>query len=135
MSKTDLVEKAYLLYVEQGIPPEEVAAILEISRRTMFYWIKKYDWKNCKKNAKYFYNDFLGDLESATWKSFRKLQKDLLSNKKVTKAEVDTVMKTILNFLEFKKNFPGKPVYVASNKKISKENIEKIMQKSLYPDS
>lgn len=135
MSKIDLIKKAYQLYVEQGLAPEEVAAELEISRRTMFYWIKKYDWKKCKKNAKYFYNDFLGDLESATWKSFRKLQKDLLSNKKVTKAEVDAVMKTILNFLELKKNFPEKPVYVSSNPQKIRENIIKNVQKHLYPES
>jgi hypothetical protein len=92
-------------------------------RRTT--WIKKYDWKNCKKNAQYFYNDFLGDLESATWQSFRRLQKDLLSNKKVAKAEVDAVLKTILNFLEIKKNFPKKPVYISSNPQKIKENIIK----------
>ncbi len=131
MSKADLVEKAYELYAEQGVPLEEVAKELGISRRTMFYWIKKYDWKNCKKNAQYFYNDFLGDLESATWRSFRKFQKDLLSNKKVTKAEVDTVLRTITNFLEFKNNFPKKPVYIASSPKKTRENIIKNIQEQL----
>ena len=39
-----LFKEAERLYLEEKLTPDEIAIQLDISRRTIFYWKKKYEW-------------------------------------------------------------------------------------------
>ena len=44
MSKMRLFKEAERLYLDEKLTPGEIAMQLDISRRTIFYWKKKYEW-------------------------------------------------------------------------------------------
>ena len=44
MSKMRLFKEAERLYIEEKFTPDEIAMQLDISRRTIFYWKKRYEW-------------------------------------------------------------------------------------------
>lgn len=52
MSKLKLYKQAENLYIEEGMSIENICRNLDISRRTIFYWKKKYNWDK-SRNKKY----------------------------------------------------------------------------------
>lgn len=44
MSKIKLYKEAENLYIEEGLSVDEICQNLDVARRTIFYWKKKYEW-------------------------------------------------------------------------------------------
>ena len=62
MNKLHLLKKAENLYCIENLTPDMIAEKLNISRRTIFNWKKKYKWDNHVVKIKDFSNQFAGDI-------------------------------------------------------------------------
>ena len=49
MTKLDKLKQAEHLYVYEKQPLDVIGAKLDLSRRTLFYWKKEYEWDNVNK--------------------------------------------------------------------------------------
>ena len=58
MNKLKLANKAYELYSIENLSAEEIAKRLGISRRTVFNWMKKYNWVKKRINIEEIKNNF-----------------------------------------------------------------------------
>lgn len=115
MSKMRLFKEAERLYLEDKLTPDEIALQLDISRRTIFYWKKKYEWdKHLHKKYKSEELFSIELLELA--RSFmRKLSNDLDNKKTSSQAEYYALTNLIKNIPEVKKY----------EKSVAKSNAEK----------
>ena len=51
MAKLNKLKQAQKLYVQENKTLGEIGMELDLSRRTLFYWKKKYDWTNENLNT------------------------------------------------------------------------------------
>ena len=64
MTKMKFYKQARTMYIEENIPIDVISQSLNISRRTLFYWKKKYEWDKTyfeKKHNKEIFNQELLD--------------------------------------------------------------------------
>ena len=64
MNKLHLLKKAENLYCIENYTPDMIAEKLNISRRTVFNWKKKYKWDNHLVRIKDFSNQFTTEIYS-----------------------------------------------------------------------
>ncbi len=88
MNKLHLLHKAENLYCVENLTPEIIAEKLNISRRTVFNWKKKYKWDNRIVRIKYFSNQFVGDVYNVGTKLLTKLNNDIDNNRILNKHEI-----------------------------------------------
>lgn len=88
MNKLHLLHEAEKLYSVENLSPEIIAKKLNISRRTIFNWKKKYNWDNHLVKMKNFSNQFAGDIYNVGVKLLTKLNDDIDSNRILNKHEI-----------------------------------------------
>ncbi len=88
MNKLHLLHKAENLYCVENLTPEIIAEKLNISRRTVFNWKKKYKWDNRIVRIKDFSNQFVGDVYNVGTKLLTKLNDDIDNNRILNKHEI-----------------------------------------------
>lgn len=88
MNKLHLLHKAEKLYCVKNLTPEMIAEKLNISRRTVFNWKKKYNWDNHLVKMKNFSNQFAGDIYNVGVKLLIKLNDDIDSNRILNEHEI-----------------------------------------------
>ena len=88
MNKLHLLHKAEKLYCVENLSPEMIAEKLNISRRTIFNWKKKYKWDNHIVRIKDFSNQFVGNVYSVGVKLLTKLNDDIDNNRILNKHEI-----------------------------------------------
>ena len=88
MNKLHLLHKAENLYCVENLTPEMIAEKLNISRRTVFNWKKKYKWDNRIVRIKDFSNQFVGDVYNVGTKLLTKLNNDIDNNRILNKHEI-----------------------------------------------
>lgn len=88
MNKLHLLHKAENLYCVENLTPEIIAEKLNISRRTVFNWKKKYKWDNRIVRIKDFSNQFVGDVYNVGTKLLTKLNNDIDNNRILNKHEI-----------------------------------------------
>lgn len=88
MNKLHLLHKAERLYCIENLVPEMIAKKLNISRRTVFNWKKKYKWDNHIVRIKDFSNQFAGDIYNVGAKLLAKLNDDIDNNRILNKHEI-----------------------------------------------
>ena len=74
MNKLHLLHDAEKLYCVENLSPEIIAEKLNISRRTVFNWKKKYKWDNHIVKTKDFSKQFAGDIYNIGTKLLAKLK-------------------------------------------------------------
>lgn len=118
MNKLHLLHEAERLYSVENLTPEMIAEKLNISRRTIFNWKKKYKWNNHIVRIKDFSNQFVGDIYNIGAKLLTKLNDDIDNNRIWNKHEIcalENIIKIInkeekeqkknLDNISFKKKF------------------------------
>ena len=85
MNKLHLLNEAEKLYCVKNLTPEMIAEKLNISRRTVFNWKKKYKWDNHTVRIKDFSNQFVGDVYNIGAKLLEKLNDDIDNNRILNK--------------------------------------------------
>lgn len=101
MNKLHLLKSAEQLYCIENLTPDIIAEKLNISRRTIFNWIKKYNWKSNSVRIKDFPKQFSGEFYSLGAKLSKKMIDDLDNNRvfnKHTVCALGEVLKIINKF-------------------------------------
>lgn len=88
MNKLHLLHDAEKIYCVENLSPEIIAEKLNISRRTVFNWKKKYKWDNHIVRIKDFSNQFAGDIYNIGTKLLAKLNDDIDNNRILNKHEI-----------------------------------------------
>ena len=88
MNKLHLLHKAEKLYSVENLTPEMIAEKLNISRRTIFNWKRKYKWDNHIVRIKDFSNQFVGEVYNVGAKLLTKLNENIDNNRILNKHEI-----------------------------------------------
>lgn len=88
MNKLHLLHEAEKLYCVENLTPEMIAEKLNVSRRTIFNWKKKYKWDNHIVKTKDFSNQFADDIYNVGTKLLTKLNDDIDNNRILNKHEI-----------------------------------------------
>lgn len=88
MNKLHLLHEAEKLYCVENLSPEIIAEKLNISRRTVFNWKKKYKWDNHIVRMKIFSNQFASDIYNVGTKLLAKLNNDIEKHRNFNKHEI-----------------------------------------------
>ena len=115
MNKLKLTNKAYELYSIENLSAEEIAAKLGISRRTIFNWMKKYNWVKKRINIEEIKNNFGRDTEELALKMMKKITADIDAGRKLSQEELYSVM-NILEHLPALKKAMKLPTPINSDK-------------------
>lgn len=103
MSKLKLYKQAENLYIEEGMSIENICRNLDISRRTIFYWKKNYDWDK-SRNKKYKSESKLStELTDIALKFMQQISKNMDNKIPTSQAEYYALINLIKNIPEVKK--------------------------------
>ncbi len=91
MNKLHLLHNAEKLYCVENLTPEMIAEKLNISRRTVFNWKKKYKWDKPIVRIKDFSKQFADDIYNIGTKLLTKLNDDIDNNRILNKHEICTL--------------------------------------------
>lgn len=135
MNKLHLLHEAEKLYSVEKLTPEMIAKKLNISRRTIFNWKKKYNWDNHIARIKDFSNQFVGDIYNDGTKLLTKLNDDLDNNRILNKHEI-CALENIIKIINKEEKGQTKNLDNISHKKkpakfLSPDVIEEINSKIL----
>ena len=100
MNKLHLLHEAEKLYSVENLSPEIIAEKLNISRRTIFNWKKKYKWDNHIVRIKDFSKQFADAIYNIGTKLLTKLNADIDNNRILNKHEIcalENIIKIINN--------------------------------------
>ena len=98
MNKLHLLHEAEKLYSIENLTPEMIAEKLNISRRTVFNWKKKYKWDNHIVRIKNFSKQIADDIYNVGVKLLTKLNDDIDNNRILNKHEICT-LENIIKFI------------------------------------
>ncbi len=107
MAKFNKLKQAQKLYVQENKTLGEIGMELDLSRRTLFYWKKQYDWDKRKFEYEHEKDAFSQELLELVRKMMRKLNNDLDKNSHTNQSE-------IYSFMNILKNIPLLKEYEAS---------------------
>ncbi len=129
MNKLKLANKAYKLYSIENLSAEEIAKRLGISRRTVFNWMKKYNWAKKRINIEEIKNNFGRDTEELALKMIKKITADIDAGRKLSQEELYSVM-NILEYLPALKKSIKLPTLMnsANPKPLTPEMVAKIQR-------
>lgn len=103
MSKMKLFKQAEQMYLK-GSTVNEISLELGITKRTLFYWKKQYDWDKKRQESMYDKSQFKEDLQKFAQKLMDKIANNNKTNSQISQAEYYSLV-NILNFLpELKEN-------------------------------
>jgi len=104
-------KQAEKMYIYYKMPLKEIGLKLNISRRTLFYWKKKYEWDRKRFEAEHNQEIFSGELLEFARKLMQKISKDM--DNKVT-----TPQSEIYSLMNILKNIPQVKQYETSKSKL-----------------
>lgn len=125
MNKLKLAKKAYELYSIENLSAEEIAKQLGISRRTVFNWMKKYNWLKKRINIEKIKNNFGKDTEELTLKMMKKVMSDMDAGRKVSQEELYSIV-NILDCLPHLKKSIKLPAIADKPKTLTPETMKEI---------
>ena len=110
MTKMKYYKQAEKMYIYDKEPLEEIGAKLNISRRTLFYWKKKYEWDRKRFETEQNQENFDNELFECARKLMQKISTDIDNDKQTQQSEIYSLMKIL-------KNIPQVQQYETSNQK------------------
>lgn len=135
MNKLHLLHEAEKLYSVENLTPEMIAEKLNISRRTIFNWKKKYKWDNHIVRIKDFSKQFTCEIYNIGTKLLTKLNDDIENHIILNKHEIcalENIIKIINNEeKEQKKNLDNFSFKKKPAKFLTPDVIEEINSKIL----
>lgn len=97
MAKLNKLKQVQKLYVQENKTLGEIGMELDLSRRTLFYWKKKYDWEKRKFEYEHEKDVFSQELLELARKMMRKLNNDLDKNSHTNQSEIYSFMNILKN--------------------------------------
>ena len=135
MNKLHLLHEAENLYCIENLTPDIIAEKLNISRRTVFNWKKKYKWDNHLVRIKDFSKQFASDIYNIGTKLLTKLNDDIDNNRTFNRHEI-CALENIIKIINKEEKDQTKDLNNSSNKKkfvkfLTPDVIEEINSKIL----
>ena len=130
MTKLDKLKQAEHLYVYEMQQLDVIGAKLNLSRRTLFYWKKEYEWDKKKFEKGREQELFNRELLNFAQKIMYKISNDIDNNKQTPQAEMYSLMNILKNLPQIKQEIPT----VKQNQKqktLSPEHFKQI-EKELF---
>lgn len=97
MAKMKDYKQAEKLYIYDKIPLEEIVLKLNISRRTLFYWKKKFEWDRKRFEAERNQDIFSEELLEFARKLIQKISKDMDNKTPTPQSEIYSLMNILKN--------------------------------------
>lgn len=110
MTKMKDYKQAEKMYIYDKIPLEEIGLKLNISRRTLFYWKKKFEWDRKRFDTERNQEIFSDELLDFARKLMQKISKDMDNKTPTPQSEIYSLMNIL-------KNIPQVKQYENSNQK------------------
>ena len=132
MTKLDKLKQAEHLYVYENQPLDVIGAKLDLSRRTLFYWKKEYDWdkKRFEKGRKL--ELFNRELLNFAQKIMNKISNDIDNNQQTPQAEMYSLMNILKNLPQVKQQIiEPKQKQKSKKEEFSPEDIVKIVERDI----
>ena len=120
MTKLDKLSQAGHLYVYENQPLDMIGTKLDLSRRTLFYWKKEYDWDKKRFEKGREQELFNRELLNFAQKIMDKISNDIDNNQQTPQAE----MYSLMNIL---KNLPQVKQYTDSLQHEQKQNFKNFL--------
>ena len=130
MTKLDKLKQAEHLYVCEKEPLDVISAKLDLSRRTLFYWKKEYEWDKKRFEKGREKELFNRELLNFAQKIMYKISNDIDNNKQTPQAKMYSLMNILKNLPQIKQEIPT----VKQNQKqktLSPEHFKQI-EKELF---
>ena len=130
MTKLDKLKQAEHLYVCEKQPLDVIGKKLDLSRRTLIYQKKEYEWDKKKKKKGREQELFNRELLNFAQKIMDKISNDIDNNKQTPQAEMYSLMNILKNLPQIKQEIPT----VKQNQKqktLSPEHFKQI-EKELF---
>ena len=102
MTKLDKLSQAEHLYVYENQPLDVISAKLDLSRRTLFYWKKEYEWDKKRFEKGREQELFNRELLNFAQKIMDKISKDIDNNQQTPQAEMYSLMNILKNLPQVK---------------------------------
>lgn len=128
MTKMKDYKQAEKLYIYDKETIEEIGAKLNISRRTLFYWKKKYEWDKKRFETERNQEIFSNELFDFARKLMQKISKDMDNKTPTPQSEIYSLTNILKNIPQVKQyeNFNQKSKQPKQTGKLSPEMIEQI---------
>ena len=104
MTKLDKLKQAEHLYIYEKQPLDVIGAKLDISRRTLFYWKKEYEWDKKRFEKGREQELFNRELLNFAQKIMDKISNDIDNNQQTPQAEMYSLMNILKNLPQIKTN-------------------------------
>ena len=101
MSKMKLFKQAEQMYLK-GLSVNEISLQLDIAKRTLFYWKKKYDWDRKRQEAMYDKTLFKEDLQKFAQKLMARIANSKQQEIPISQAEYYSLVNILKLFSELK---------------------------------
>lgn len=119
MTKLDKLKQAEHLYVYDNQPLDVIGTKLDLSRRTLFYWKKGYEWDKKKFEKGREQEFFNRELLNFAQKIMDKISNDIDNNQQTPQAEMYSLMNILKNLPQVKAQIPEQK----QKKKFKKEEL------------
>ena len=130
MTKLDKLKQAEHLYVYEKQSLDTIGTKLDLSRRTLFYWKKEYEWDKKRFEKGREQELFNRELMNFAKKIMDKISNDIDNNQQTPQAEMYSLMNILKNLPQVKQEIPT----VKQNQKpktLSPEHFKQI-EKELF---
>ncbi len=128
MTKMKYYKQAEKMYIYDKTPLEEVGFKLNISRRTLFYWKKKYEWYRKRFEIQQNQEIFSEELLDFARKLITKISADIDNERHTPQSEIYSLMNILKNIPQVKqyKISKQKVNTLKPTKQLTPETIEQI---------
>ena len=130
MTKLDKLKQAEHLYVCENQTLDIIGAKLDLSRRTLFYWKKKYDWDKKRFEKGREQELFNRELLNFEQKIMDKISNDIDNNQQTPQAEMYSLMNILKNLPQVKQQIT-EPKQNQKQKTLSPKHFKQI-EKELF---
>ncbi len=131
MTKMKDYKQAEKMYVYDKIPLEEIGIKLNISRRTLFYWKKKYEWDRKRFETEHNQEIFSEELLEFARKLMQKISDDIDNKRETPQSEIYSLMKILKNIPQIKQYENSKSMQPKPTGQLTPEMIEQIEREVL----
>lgn len=128
MSKIKLCKQAENLYIKGGLSVDEICQNIDIARRTIFYWKKKYKWDKIRDKKYNSETKFSAELMDIAIKFMKQISKNIDDKMQTSQAEYYTLLNLIKNIPKIKKYEKDLVKNSATPKSFSPEFIRQVQK-------
>ena len=132
MTKLDKLNQAEHLYVYKKQALDVIGRKLNLSRRTLFYWKKEYDWDKKRFEKGREQELFNRELLNFAQKIMDKISNDIDNNQQTPQAEIYSLMNILKNLPQVKQQITEtKQKQKSKKEEYLPEDIVKIVEKDI----